>query len=426
MRDLSGGKESRARRLRGRLLCPRPAEARVELIADGLLEIDAVGTIAAVGPAPVGCDEPESYPGAVLLPGFVDTHLHFPQTRILGSASGPLLPWLERSVFPEEARFAEARYAAAVAWEFCEQLVRHGTTTAAIYSSSQPIAAEMLFCELDRRGLRALAGLTLMDRGAPDELLLASGPALAACTALVERWHGRDRGRLQFCVTPRFALSCTPALLRGAAALAERHGLPVQTHLAENPDELVATAQAFPDSADYLAVYEDHGLCGPRSLFAHCIHLSEAAWDRMATRGVAVAHCPDSNFFLGSGCMSLQAPVSRGIRVGLGTDVGAGRSFSLRQVMASAHDAALAVGARVGAEALLWYATRGGARALGLGNVGCLAPGHEADIVAVDVPEYVQATGEDDADHARLYDAIAFRRDAGPARAVLVRGQVLR
>ena len=281
-----------------------------------------------------------------------------------------------------------------------------------------------LFCELERRGLRALAGLTLMDRGAPDELLLASGPALAACTALVERWHGRDRGRLQFCVTPRFALSCTPALLRGAAALAERHGLPVQTHLAENPDELAATAQVFPDSADYLAVYEDHGLCGPRSLFAHCIHLSEGAWDRMATRGVAVAHCPDSNFFLGSGCMSLQAPVSRGIRVGLGTDVGAGRSFSLRQVMASAHDAALAVGARVTAEALLWYATRGGARALGLGNVGCLAPGHEADIVAVDVPEYVQA--QDDADHAKLYDAIAFRRDAGPARAVLVRGQVLR
>ena len=415
-----------ARTLRGRLLCPRPEEARVEVLRDGLLEIDALGRIAAVGPAPADCDVEESFPGAVLLPGFVDTHVHFPQTRILGSASGPLLPWLLRSVFPEEARFAEARYAAAVAWEFCEQLVRHGTTCAAIYSSSHPIAATLLFTELERRGLRALAGLTLMDRGAPPELLLAAGPALAACTELVERWHGVDRGRLQFCVTPRFALSCTPELLRGAAALAERHGLPVQTHLAENCDEIAATAAAFPGSRDYLGVYEDHGLCGPRSLFAHCVHLSEESWDRMAAGGAAVAHCPDSNFFLGSGSMDLQAPTRRGVRVGLGTDVGAGRSFSLRQVMAAAHDAALVVAGRGGgerervtAEGLLWHATRGGARALGLAQVGCLAPGYEADVVALDVPE---AIGEVEA----LFDAIAFRRDAGPARAVLVRGRTLR
>lgn len=417
---------SLARTLRGRLLCPRPEEARVEYVADGVVEIDAVGTITAVRPALEDCDEPESYPGAVLLPGFVDTHVHFPQTRILGSASGPLLPWLQRSVFPEEARFAEARYAAAVAWEFCEQLVRYGTTCAAIYSSSHPIAAELLFTELERRGLRAWAGLTLMDRGAPDDVLLAAGPALEACTELVERWHGRDRGRLQFCVTPRFALSCTPELLRGAAALAERHGLPVQTHLAENHDEITATAAAFPGSRDYLGVYDDHGLCGPRSLFAHCVHMSEGTWDRMAERGAAVAHCPDSNFFLGSGCMDLQAPVRREVRVGLGTDVGAGRSFSLRQVMAAAHDAALVVAggdggtrARVTAEGLLWHATRGGARALGLAQVGCLAPGYEADVVALDVPEAVAGVGA-------VLDAIAFRRDAGPARAVLVRGRVLR
>ncbi len=412
--------ETRARVLRGRLLCPRPDEPRVDLIADGLLVIDAAGTIVSVGAAPPDCDEPESYPGAVLVPGFVDAHVHFPQTRILGSASGPLLPWLERSVFPEEARFAEARYAAAVAWEFCEQLVRHGTTCAAIYSSSHAIAAELLFTELERRGLRGMVGLTLMDRGAPPELLLAAGPALTACEALVERWHGRDADRLRFCVTPRFALSCTPELLRGAGDLAERHALPVQTHLAENLDEISATSRAFPGAKDYLEVYEAHGLCGPRSLFAHCIHMSEGAWDRMAERGAAVAHCPDSNFFLGSGCMQLAAPTRRGLRVGLGTDVGAGRSFSLRQVMAGAHDAALAVGTRVTPEALLWHATRGGARAIGLeATVGCLAAGYEADVVALDVPEYVQ--GE-----AALLDAIAFRRDAGPVRATLVRGRVLR
>jgi guanine deaminase len=414
------------RTLRGCLLCPRAEEAAVSLVPDGLIEIDEAGTIVAVGPAPLDCDEPESFPGAVLLPGFVDTHVHFPQTRILGSASGPLLPWLQRSVFPEEARFAEARYAAGVAWEFCEQLVRHGTTCAAIYSSAHPIAAQLLFTELERRGLRALAGLTLMDRGAPPEVLLAAGPALEACTELVERWHGCDRGRLQFCVTPRFALSCTPELLRGAAALAERHALPVQTHLAENHDEISATSAAFPGSRDYLGVYEDHGLCGPRSLFAHCVHMSEGTWDRMAARGAAVAHCPDSNFFLGSGCMDLQAPTRRGVRVGLGTDVGAGRSFSLRQVMAAAHDAALVVAgreggvrARVTAEELLWHATRGGARALGLAQVGCLAPGYEADVVALDVPETITQA-------EALFDAIAFRRDDGPARAVLVRGRPLR
>lgn len=409
----------RARVLRGRLLCPHADAPRVTRIADGLVEIGDDGRIAAVGPAPADCEVPESFPGAVLLPGFVDAHVHFPQTRVIGSASGPLLPWLERSVFPEEARFAERCYAAAVAWEFCEALVRQGTTCAAVYASSHPAATEILFAELERRGLRALVGLTLMDRGAPPGLLLAAGPALAACEALAERWHGRDGGRLQFCVTPRFALSCTPELLRGAGRLAEARGLPVQTHLSENTAELAATAAAFPAARDYLGVYEDHGLCGPRSLFAHCIHVSAGEWDRLASAGAAVAHCPDSNFFLGSGCMRLRAATERRVRVGLGTDVGAGRTFSLRQVMASAYDASLIVGAPVPAEELLWHATRGGAAALGLGAaLGCLAPGFDADLVAIDAPEL--------AADAALFDALAFRRDAGPARAVYVRGRLLR
>lgn len=403
--------------LRGRLLCPHPELPRVDFVADGLVRVDAAGRIAAVEVPGYGV--PETYPGAVLLPGFVDTHVHFPQTRVLGSASGPLLPWLERSVFPEEARFAEAAYAAAVAEEFCDALVRFGTTCAAVYSSSHPVAAEVLFAALDRRGLRGLAGLTLMDRGAPAAVLLAADAALAACESLIERWHGHDRGRLQFCVTPRFALSCTPGLLRGAGRLAQRHALPVQTHLSENRAEIAATAAAFPGASDYLAVYEDHGLGGSRSLFAHCVHLSEGAWDRIAAQDAAVAHCPDSNFFLGSGCMPLTAATGRGIRVGLGTDVGAGRSFSLRQVMAAAYDASLIGGAAVDAEGLLWHATRGGARALGLaGVIGCVAPGYDADLIAVDVPE--------DARGAALFDALAFRRDAGPVRAALVRGVPLR
>jgi guanine deaminase len=196
----------RARVLRGRLLCPDPAQPRIARIEDGLLTIGPDGRIAAVEPAPADCTLPQSYPGAVILPGFVDAHVHFPQTRVIGSASGPLLRWLERSVFPEELRFAGLRYAAAVAWEFCEALIRQGTTCAAIYASSHEAATDVLFQELDRRGLRALVGLTLMDRGAPPGLLVAAGAALAACERLVDRWHGHD-GRLEFCVTPRFALS---------------------------------------------------------------------------------------------------------------------------------------------------------------------------------------------------------------------------
>lgn len=419
MTSRSEGSSSRARVLRGRLLCPHPELPRIERIADGLLEIDAVGTIVGVGPAPEDCEVPETYPGAVILPGFVDAHVHFPQTRVIGSASGPLLRWLEKTVFPEEGRFTNVRYAASVAWEFCESLVRQGTTSAAIFGSSHPEATGVLFDELDRRGLRALVGMTLMDRGAPDNLLLEAGAALAACELLVERWHGRDAGRLRFCVTPRFALSCTPELLRRAGRLAEARGLHVQTHLSENTDELKATAAAFPSARDYLGVYEDHGLVGRRSLMAHCIHLSDGEWDRFSGAGAAVAHCPDSNFFLGSGCMRLRSATDRQIRVGLGTDVGAGRSFSLRQIVASAHDAAHMVGAPVPAEELLWHATRGGARALGLeGQIGCLRPGFEADLVVLDAPELQAAEA--------LFDALSFRRDAGPARAVYVRGRLLR
>jgi guanine deaminase len=188
-------------------------------------------------------------------------------------------------------------------------------------------------------------------------------------------------------VVPRFALSCSGALLRGAAELAARHGLLVQTHLSENRDELRATAAAFPDLPDYLAVYEHHGLVGARTILAHCIWLSDGEWDRVAARGAAVAHCPDSNFFLGSGCMPLAKAAARGIPIGLGTDMGAGRTFSLRRVAAAAYDAALVVEAPVAPAELLWRATAGGAAALGLDRViGRVAPGLDADLVAIDVP----------------------------------------
>lgn len=399
--------------LRGRLLCPRPDGGVSELL-DGLVEIDPAGRITAVGPAPADCAVPVTRPGAVWCPGFVDTHIHFPQTRVLGSASGPLLDWLDRTVFPEEARFVERRYAELVAAEFCAALAAAGTTTAAIYSASDPGATDALFAALDRAGLRARAGLTLMDRGAPPANCVPAEVALPAAEALITRWHGHD-DRLHFAVTPRFALACSDRLLRGAAALAERHDLCVQTHLSENTAEITATRAAWPDARDYLAVYADRGLLGRRSLFAHCIWLDDREWDRLAAADAAVAHCPDSNFFLGSGQMPLQAPLARGIRLGLGTDVGAGRSFSLRRIAASAYDTALITQSPTTPEHLFWLATAGGAAALGYADrVGRIAPGHDADLIALDLPAHADVG---------VFDALLFRHDAGPVAATYVRGR---
>jgi guanine deaminase len=403
--------------IRGRLLVPDPVQRRFVLREDALVRIDDAGTIASVEDAPPTCEVPPTWPGAVVLPGLVDTHVHFPQTRVIGSASGPLLPWLTRSVFPEEARFADPAYAAAVAEEFCDALVGQGTTLAAVYGSAHPVALEALLRALDRHGLRAVAGLALMDRGAPEAVLLSATHALNALADLHARWHDRDRGRLRISAIPRFALSCTRELLRGAGELARRHDLLVQTHISENHDEVEQTLRTFPGCADYLGVYETHGLVSPRTILAHCIHLSEPEWTRVHAQDVAVAHCPDSNFFLGSGCMPLRAALDRGIRVGLGTDVGAGRTFSVRRVAAAAHDAALVRGEPVAAQELLWLATRGGAVALGEGErLGCIAPGFEADLVAIDAPR---------AEIGALVDALLFRHDAGPVRATVVRGRIV-
>jgi len=404
--------------IRGRLLAPHATERTLTLMPDALVSLDGAGTMTAVEPAPHDCDVPETWPGSVILPGFCDAHLHFPQTRVLGSASGPLLPWLEAAVFPEEARFSDPAYAAEVAREFCDGLVSQGTTLAAIYSSSHPSACEALLAELDRRGLRGVTGVTLMDRAAPDNVLMEAGPALAANAELVERWHGHDDGRLELSLVPRFAISCTSELLRGAAAQADAHELLVQTHISENHDEIAATSALFPDSADYLGVYEDHGLGSPRLLLAHGVHLTDAEWSRAAAADMVIVHCPDSNFFLGSGCMPLRRALDLNIRVALGTDVGAGRTFSMRRVAAAAYDASLMCGAAVKPEELVWLATRGGAIALRKSaTLGCIAPGYSADFAVVDAPA--------DVSKAALLDALCFRHDAGPVRATLVRGRVL-
>lgn len=407
-------------RIRGHLLVPRAEERSWEFVEDGLVVVSGQGTLEQVGLAPPDCAIPPTRPGCIWMPGLVDTHIHFPQTEILGSASGELLPWLERSVFPEEQRFAHEPYARRVAQTFCEQLLVHGTTCASIFSSSHPGATHLLFEALRDHGLRADVGLTLMDRGAPEPLLRGVDEAMAACEELVARWHEAEGGRLRFCVTPRFALSCTGEMLRAAGELAARHELPIQTHISENPMEIQATLEAFPEASGYLDVYDRAGLVGSRSLFAHGVWLEPREWDEIARAQCAIAHCPDSNFFLGSGVMPLSEALSRQIRVGLGTDIGAGRSFSVRRCCSRAYDASRLSGSPTDAAELLWLATRGGAVAMGRGDqIGLLAPGLDADLIAVRPPRPLEGSVE------TLCEQLVFREDWGGVEEVRVRGQTL-
>ncbi|MCA9682544.1 MAG: amidohydrolase family protein, partial [Myxococcales bacterium] len=226
---------------------------------------------------------------ALLTPGFVDAHVHFPQARIVGAAAGPLLEWLERSVFPEEARFADEGYAAEVAESFVAALAGAGTTLAMIYGSVHAEACEQLLQALDRRGLRAIAGPVLMDEGAPPALLRSPARALDELAELEARWRGHDR--LQVAAIPRFALSCSTALMTEAARLAGERGMWVSTHVAENREECRLACERF-GSADYLEVYESLGLIHERTVLAHCIHFSSDEWDRLARAGAVVAHCP--------------------------------------------------------------------------------------------------------------------------------------
>jgi guanine deaminase len=329
----------------------------------------------------------------VVTPGFVDAHLHYPQTRIIGAASGPLLEWLERSTFPEEQRFAERAHAERVAALFCERLLRAGTTFAMVYGSVHAEAAEVLFRALERTGLRAIAGPVLMDAFSPEALIVPPEKALPAVEALADRWDGHDDGRLSVAVIPRFALSCSAAMLRGAGQLASERDLWVTTHLSENLEECRVARERF-DAPDYLSIYEDAGLLHGKSVYAHCIHLSDDEWRRFRDSGAVVAHCPDSNAFLGSGGMPTAVVDAHGIPLAIGTDVAAGRSFSVPRILSAAYDNALAQGLSLDPRRLLWLGTRGGALALGEDRIGVLEAGYEADLVAIDVPEWVQTEDE--------------------------------
>lgn len=403
--------------LRARVLTPDVSidgRAPLRWLPDAVVELDGahLRTVAPYDGRPI--DE-DLRPG-VLLPGFVDGHVHYPQTRIVGSASGPLLDWLKRSTFPEEGRFAEASHAQAVAALFVRALAAAGTTTSFVYSSRHYVAAEAALTAMDRAGLRGRVGPVWMDTGAPPDLCIPPEQSAEDVDALVEAFHGLDGGRLEVAVIPRFAVTSSRRGLALAAETAARHGLWVSTHLAENLDECAFVETLH--GSRYLDVYADAGLLHDRSLYAHCIHLSDADWTRFGQAGAVVAHCPDSNAFLGSGNMPVDVVRGRGLPMVIGTDVAAGRSFRVPRILSAAYDNALVRGYDVTPAELLWWGTRSGALALGYPQVGALHEGLEADMVLVDVPAWV-----DDADGVLAWTL--FYADAPPPRRTWVRGRTV-
>ncbi len=382
--------------LRGRLLSftddPATAGAAAySYIEDGLVLIEG-GEIAAVGEAsellarvPQGAAV-DHYPENLILPGFIDAHIHYPQTQVIASYGAQLMDWLERYAFAEELRFADPEHAARVAGFFLDELARNGTTTAAVYGTVHAGAAEAFFAESHRRNTRMIAGKVLMDRNAPQGLLDTAETGYAESKALIARWHGK--GRQLYAVTPRFAITSSEAQLEAAGTLLREHpDCYLQTHLSENHREIEAVRRLFPWAESYTAVYDRYGLLGPRALLGHCIHLDEGERRLLSESGSVAVFCPTSNLFIGSGLFDLARAhdPAAPLRVALATDVGGGTSYSMLQTLAEGYKVLQLQGQNLPALLGFYWLTLGNARALGFDDrIGALAPGREADIVVLD------------------------------------------
>ncbi|MCG6882551.1 MAG: guanine deaminase [Silicimonas sp.] len=348
----------------------------------------ADGKVQAVGPAG---DIRRAHPDVpvtdhrdrLILPGFIDAHVHYPQTAIIASWGKRLIDWLNTYTFPEEMRFGDPDYAEEIAARFFDISLGNGTTTVATYCTSHPESVTAFFTEAERRGVRAIAGKTCMDRNAPEALLDTAARAYDESKALIAAWHGR--GRLGYAITPRFTPTSTDEQLHALGALwAEHPDCLMQTHLSEQTDEIAWVRELCPDARDYLDTYEAAGLLGPGGLFGHAIHLTDREKDRLRETGAALIHCPTSNTFIGSGLFDMS--LARTHRVGLATDTGGGSSFSMLRTMAAAYEIAQLRGQSLHPAELLWLATGASAAALGQQHrVGQLKPGMEADLVVLDL-----------------------------------------
>ncbi|TLX53252.1 guanine deaminase [Stutzerimonas nosocomialis] len=364
-------------------------EASYEYFEDGLLLVED-GKVAQLGAAedllsslPAGTALVE-YPDALITPGFIDTHIHYPQVGVMGSYGTQLLDWLETYTFPNEGRFADPEHARKQAKLFLEELLRNGTTTALVFGTVHKQSVDAFFEAAEKLGLRMIAGKVLMDRNAPDYLTDTPETGYADSRELIERWH--SKGRLHYAVTPRFAPTSSPEQLALAGKLlGEFPDLYLHTHLSENRQEVEWVRSLFPERRGYLDVYDHHGLVGARSVFAHGLHLCDDECQRLGEAGSAVAFCPTSNLFLGSGLLDLARLEAHGVRVGLGTDVGGGTSFSQLTTLSEAYKVLQLQGQKLDPFKALYLATLGGARALYLDqHIGNLQPGKDADFVVLD------------------------------------------
>jgi guanine deaminase len=371
-----------------------PGQAVLE--SDGLLVVgpDASGRQAVLAVGSYSALAPQfpdlaitHLPGRIIAPGFVDMHIHYPQLDVIGSPAEGLLPWLENYTFPHESRFSDPAHNSEAATFFVDELLRHGVTTALAFATSHPASVNALLGEAQRRSLRMIAGKVLQDQHSPDGVRDLTEQSLADTEALITRWHGVDR--LGYAITPRFVPSCSEAQLRGAGELAARYADGwIQSHVAENRDEVAWVRELYPQARSYLSVYEQFGLLRPRAVYAHCIHIDDEDRALMRATGTAAAVSPTSNLFLGSGFFDYQAADRTGFLYGLASDVGGGTSFSPFHTMLAAYyvgrEGQTKAGVSLSPQQLWWQHTGGAARALGLaGVVGNLLPGCEADFVVL-------------------------------------------
>ena len=358
----------------------------VVAFADG--RITHFGPAAAVLPElPPGTHIEEYGPDSLVLPGFIDCHVHYPQTQIIGAYGEQLLDWLEKYTFVAEQEFANAAHARAVAEIFLDECLRNGTTTVASFCTVHAQSVDAFFEAAAARGMRTIAGKCLMDRNAPEALRDTAQRGYDESKALIARWHGK--GRASYAVTPRFAISSTPEQMQMTGALWKEHpGTYLQSHVSENRAEVELAREAYPERGGYLDIYDHYGQLGPRAIYGHGIWLTEPELRRLHESGTAIAHCPTSNQFLGSGLFDLRKARQRDrpVRIGLATDVGAGTSLSMLKTMGAAYQVAQLGGGSLSAPLALYLATRGAAQALYLEDrIGSLGVGMEADLVVLNM-----------------------------------------
>ncbi|MGP3698769.1 guanine deaminase [Rhodobacter sp. NSM] len=391
------------------------------LVSDGrIVEVGKAAALRASHPQARVTD----YGTGLISAGFVDAHVHYPQTTIIASWGKRLIDWLETYTFPEEMRFGDAAYANEVAGRYLDLTLAHGTTTVCSYCTIHPESVDAFFGAAAARGLRAYAGKTCMDRNAPEGLRDTAQSAYDDSKRLLGKWHGRDR--LSYVITPRFSPTSTPEQLAALGALWREHpDCLMQTHLSEQLDEIEWVKELHPQARDYLDTYEAQGLLREGAVFGHAIHLADRERDRLVEAGASLVHCPTSNTFIGSGLFDMGL-VAQGIRVGLATDTGGGSSFSMLRTMAAAYEIGQLRGQALHPAQLWWLATAGSARALRAEDrIGNIAPGLEADLVVLDLastPAIEQATRRAESIWQQIFPSIIMGDDRA-VRAVWVGGK---